>query len=118
MPFVAYGVVGLAVVDFIKSFHDKVFGVVQYPESALYFEDQGFLGTEVCTLAAFYAFVVVDDRRVKTALRQCADGAHLNCGTGVILRTVVFYQRKHFRHDRLLYEKVVFIAFSISKIEE
>ena len=62
------------------------------------FQHQRFLGAKIGTFAASYTFVVIYYRRVKAVLRQCADGAHFNGRTRMVLRTIVLNQIKCFYH--------------------
>lgn len=74
-----------------------VFALLQTGVS--YFKNQGFFGAERRALAAFDTFVVIYGRCVVAVLRKRADGAHLYCGARVVLRTVLFFDSKHFCHD-------------------
>lgn len=67
-----------------------------------YIKHQRFLGAEIRAFAAPYTFIVVYYGRAEARLRKRPDGAYLNRGARVVLRTIVLNQHKFFRHNLLL----------------
>ena len=61
-----------------------------------YIKHQRFLGAEIRAFAAPYTFIVVYYGRAEARLRKRTDGAYLNRGARVVLRTIVLNQHKFF----------------------